>query len=61
MLPICFTPGQSHALLEFGGVSDVVWFWDFEGEPWHGDTGVNLGFVAPTFQALLEGLRVPAP
>ncbi|AJR26841.1 hypothetical protein [Sphingobium sp. YBL2] len=61
MLPICFTPGPSHALLEFGAASDVVWFWDFEGEPWHGDTGVNLGFVAPTFQALLEGLRVPAP
>ncbi|WP_257558403.1 hypothetical protein [Sphingobium sp. CFD-2] len=61
MLPICFTPSQSHVPLECGGDSDAVWFWDFEDEPWPGDTGVNLGFVASTFQSFLDGLRVPTP
>lgn len=61
MLPICFTPGQSHVLLECGGDHDRLWFWEFQGKAWHRDNGVKLGFVAPTFQAFLDSLRVPAP
>lgn len=59
MLPICFNPGQSHVLLECGGESDRVWFWEFQGEPWGEGNNVRLGFVADTFQAFLDKLRVP--
>jgi len=60
MLPICFTPGQSHVLLECGGDTDRVWFWEFRGNAWR-EGAPSLGFVAETFQDFLNGLRVPAP
>lgn len=59
MLPICFTPGQSHVLLECGGQSDRVWFWEFQGEAWGEGNNVRLGFVAHTLQEFLNKLRVP--
>jgi hypothetical protein len=59
MLPICSNPGQSHVLLECGGESDRVWFWEFQGDAWGEGNNVRLGFVADTFQAFLDKLRVP--
>lgn len=59
-LPICFTPSQSHILLECGGESDRVWFWEFQGDAWGEGTNVRLGFVAQTFEAFLGKLRVPS-
>jgi hypothetical protein len=59
MLPICANPGQSHVLLECGGETDRVWFWEFQGDAWGEGNNVRLGFVAQTFQELLNKLRVP--
>jgi hypothetical protein len=59
MLPVCFNPGQSHVLLECGGESDRVWFWEFQGDAWGQGNNVRLGFVAQTFQEFLNKLRVP--
>ncbi|NJO56250.1 MAG: hypothetical protein HC834_07785, partial [Rhodospirillales bacterium] len=58
MLPICFTPSQSHVLLECGGESDRVWFWEFQGDAWGEGVNVRLGFVAQTFQGFLDKLRI---
>lgn len=59
MLPICSNPGQSHVLLECGGESDRVWFWEFQGDAWGEGNNVRLGVVAQTFQEFLNKLRVP--
>lgn len=59
MLPICFDPGQSHVLLECGGESDRIWFWEFQGDAWGEGNNVRLGFVADTFQQFLDKLRIP--
>ena len=59
MLPIGLDFGQSHVLLECGGESDRIWFWEFQGEPWGSGANVRLGFVADTLNAFLGKLHAP--
>jgi hypothetical protein len=58
MLPIGLDYGQSHVLLECGGPSDRIWFWEFQADPWGQGNNVRLGFVAPTLSAFLQALYV---
>jgi len=46
MLPIGLDFGENNILLECGGESDRIWFWEFQNEPWGTGNNVRLGFVA---------------
>lgn len=59
LLPIATNFGQSQILLECGGESDRIWFWEFQGDAWGEGNNVRLGFVADTLQAFLDKLHLP--
>ena len=56
MLPIGMDFDQNTILLECGGESDRIWYWEFQAEPWGDGNNVRLGKVAPTLQAFLDKL-----
>ena len=59
MLPIGTNLGQDNILLECGGESDRIWFWEFQGDAWGEGDNVRLGFVANTLNEFLSKLHVP--
>lgn len=59
MLPIGLDPDQSHILLECGGQSDRIWFWEFQDERWGEGNNVRLAFVAQTLTDFFSALYIP--
>lgn len=56
--PIGGTPGQDQILLELTPKPGRIWFWPEREDPWGTGDNTELGFVAETFTAFIEGLRM---
>lgn len=56
-LPIGVNAGQSEILLELGGITGRIWFWQENEWPWGQEGNTHLGFIADNMYDFINGLR----
>ncbi|NJN05155.1 MAG: SMI1/KNR4 family protein [Rhodobacteraceae bacterium] len=56
--PVVRTPGQDVVLTELGPSAGRIWYWPERADPWGTGDNTELGFVADSFTAFIEGLRL---
>jgi hypothetical protein len=52
------TPGQDQILMELSPTPGRIWFWPERKDAWGTGDNTELGFVADSFTAFIEGLRL---
>ncbi len=56
LLPFAMNYGQGELLIEFGGSTERVFFWDFDSHDWERGSA-RLGFVADNLYDFINNLR----
>lgn len=56
--PIVRTPGQDVVLIELEPTLGRIWYWPEREDPWGTGDNTEPGFVADSFTAFIEGLRL---
>ncbi len=56
--PIAGTAGQDAILMELAPEHGRIWYWPEREDPWGTGDNTELGFVAESFTAFIEGLRL---